>query len=46
VLDRLGELAAMGIEHVVITPGPMPFRWSDRWATSIGELLIPRLSAA
>lgn len=43
VLDRLGQLAAMGIEHVIVTPGPMPFRWSDDWAESIGELLVPRL---
>ena len=43
VLDRLGELAAMGIEHVIVTPGPMPFRWSDAWADSIGELLVPLL---
>lgn len=43
VLDRIGELAAMGIEHVIVTPGPMPFRWSDPWADAIGELLIPRL---
>jgi alkanesulfonate monooxygenase SsuD/methylene tetrahydromethanopterin reductase-like flavin-dependent oxidoreductase (luciferase family) len=44
VLDRLGQLAAMGVEHVVVTPGPMPFRWSDRWADSIGELLVPKLA--
>ncbi|MEP7054393.1 MAG: LLM class flavin-dependent oxidoreductase [Actinomycetota bacterium] len=45
VLDRLGELVAMGIEHVIVTPGPMPFRWSDSWAESIGSLLIPELAA-
>lgn len=44
VLDRLGQLAAMGIEHVIVTPGPMPFRWSDAWAESIGELLVPALA--
>lgn len=44
VLDRVGELAAMGIEHVIVTPGPMPFWWSDEWAESVGELLIPLLS--
>ncbi|MEO6713803.1 MAG: LLM class flavin-dependent oxidoreductase [Mycobacteriales bacterium] len=42
VLDRLGQLEAMGIEHVVVTPGPMPFRWSDAWADAIGELLLGR----
>ncbi|MDQ1708963.1 MAG: hypothetical protein QOG49_348 [Frankiaceae bacterium] len=45
VLARLGELAALGIEHVIVTPGPMPFRWSDAWAESLGENLIPHLGS-
>ncbi len=43
VAQRLAELAALGVEHVILTPGPMPFRWSDDWAESIGEFVIPQL---
>jgi alkanesulfonate monooxygenase SsuD/methylene tetrahydromethanopterin reductase-like flavin-dependent oxidoreductase (luciferase family) len=44
VAHRLGELADLGIEHVVVTPGPMPFRWSDEWAESIAEWVLPQLA--
>lgn len=40
VAQRLGELAELGIEHVVLTPGPMPFRWSDDWAESVAEHVL------
>lgn len=40
VAHRLGELAELGVEHVVLTPGPMPFRWSDDWAESVAEHVL------
>jgi alkanesulfonate monooxygenase SsuD/methylene tetrahydromethanopterin reductase-like flavin-dependent oxidoreductase (luciferase family) len=43
---RLGEIAELGVEHVILTPGPMPFRWSDDWAESIAEFVLPQLGTA
>ena len=44
VAHRLGEIADLGIEHLVVTPGPMPFRWSDEWAESMAEWVLPQLA--
>jgi alkanesulfonate monooxygenase SsuD/methylene tetrahydromethanopterin reductase-like flavin-dependent oxidoreductase (luciferase family) len=43
VVDQLGTWRELGVEHVCVTPGPMPFRWhSDEWAESVAELLLQR----
>ena len=40
VRDRLAELGELGVEHVVLTPGPMPFSWpGDWWPESVTALL-------
>jgi alkanesulfonate monooxygenase SsuD/methylene tetrahydromethanopterin reductase-like flavin-dependent oxidoreductase (luciferase family) len=44
VRQRLGELAGLGVEQVILTPGPMPFCWSDEWAESIAEYVLPQLA--
>ena len=41
VRDRLGRLAELGVEQVVVTPGPMAFRWpGDWWAESVAGALL------
>jgi alkanesulfonate monooxygenase SsuD/methylene tetrahydromethanopterin reductase-like flavin-dependent oxidoreductase (luciferase family) len=43
VTDRLGRLADLGVEQVIVTPGPMAFRWpGDWWAESVAAALLSR----
>lgn len=42
VRDRLGRLAEAGVEQVILSPGPMAFRWpGDWWAESTANSLLP-----
>jgi probable F420-dependent oxidoreductase len=40
VRDRLGQLEARGVEHVVVTPGPFPSTWRDEWAQEVAAAIL------
>lgn len=47
VLDTVGRFQALGVEHVILTPGPMPFSWpGEWWPDAVAELLMPALAGA
>ncbi len=40
VEDRIATFVELGAEHIVLTPGPMPYSWpGDWWAESTAHLL-------